>query len=112
MQNITSAGYEDTSTSNVKPIVLTIACIIFVGAFLYYFYATPGTKIGPEQPIPFSHRLHVKMNRSGFSYLSPSSPHTNDPAALSSLVLPDPDSPLRTTEMSPMENINTAAILV
>ena len=59
MQNITSAGYEDTSTSNVKPIVLTIACIIFVGAFLYYFYATPGTKIGPEQPIPFSHRLHA-----------------------------------------------------
>jgi hypothetical protein len=59
MQNITSAGYEDTSMSNVKPIILTIACIIFAGAFLYYFYATPGTKIGPEQPIPFSHRLHA-----------------------------------------------------
>jgi hypothetical protein len=59
MQNITSAGYEDTSMSNATPIVLTIACIIFVGAFLYYFYATPGTKIGPEQPIPFSHRLHA-----------------------------------------------------
>ncbi len=59
MQNITSAGYEDTSTSNVKPIVLTMACIVFVGAFLYYFYATPGTNIGPQQPIPFSHRLHA-----------------------------------------------------
>jgi hypothetical protein len=59
MQNITSRGYEDTPASNVNPVVLTVACILFVGAFLYYFYATPGTNIGPQQPIPFSHRLHA-----------------------------------------------------
>jgi hypothetical protein len=47
MQNITSAGYEDTSMSNVKPIILTIACIIFAGAFLYYFYATPAIACMP-----------------------------------------------------------------
>lgn len=59
MQDSASAAYEDTPTSNLKPIVLSIACIVFVGAFLYSFYATPGTRIGPEQPIPFSHRLHA-----------------------------------------------------
>ena len=59
MENITSPGYADTSTSNVKLIILTIACVVFVLAFLYYFFAPPAFNIGPEQPIPFSHRLHA-----------------------------------------------------
>ena len=59
MENITSPGYEDPSTSNVKLIILTVACVVFVLAFLYYFFAPPAFDIGPEQPIPFSHRLHA-----------------------------------------------------
>jgi hypothetical protein len=34
--------------------------IIFLAlGFLYFFYASPATNIGPEQPIPFSHRVHA-----------------------------------------------------
>jgi len=33
--------------------------IFFVLGFLYFFYASPATRIGPEQPIPFSHRVHA-----------------------------------------------------
>ena len=71
MENITSPGYEDMSTSNVKPVILTAACILFVVAFLYYFYAPPAFKIGPEQPIPFSHRLHVGIKEIQCQYCHP-----------------------------------------
>jgi hypothetical protein len=33
--------------------------IFLVLGFLYFFYASPATRIGPEQPIPFSHRVHA-----------------------------------------------------
>jgi hypothetical protein len=33
--------------------------IFLVLSFLYFFYASPATRIGPEQPIPFSHRVHA-----------------------------------------------------
>jgi len=59
MESITSPGFEDTSTSNVKPVILTLACVFSVLAFLYFFFAPPAFNIGPEQPIPFSHRLHA-----------------------------------------------------
>jgi hypothetical protein len=40
---------------------LAITLLSAVGAilFLFYFYASPGTDIGPEQPIPFSHQVHA-----------------------------------------------------
>lgn len=44
---------------NYKPLVLTALTVILTALFLFLFYATPGTDIGPEQPISFSHRLHV-----------------------------------------------------
>lgn len=31
--------------------------------FLYLFYLTPGFRIGPEQPIPFSHRVHAGVKQ-------------------------------------------------
>ena len=40
-------------------LVLIGFTIIFIFAFLYYFYAPPAKDIGPEQPIPFSHRVHA-----------------------------------------------------
>jgi len=33
--------------------------IILVLGFLYFYYASPATRMGPEQPIPFSHRVHA-----------------------------------------------------
>ena len=34
-------------------------CVVLSLGFLYYFYASPATRIGAVQPIPFSHRLHA-----------------------------------------------------
>jgi hypothetical protein len=53
-----SPGFESTLTRNVKSVLLAVACALLTAGFLYYFYIPPGTNIGPEQPIPFSHRLH------------------------------------------------------
>ncbi|AOY59323.1 MULTISPECIES: cytochrome c3 family protein [Desulfococcus] len=40
--------------------ILWIGCLALLsGGFLFLFYASPATNIGPEQPIPFSHRLHA-----------------------------------------------------
>ena len=33
--------------------------VILVLGFLYFFYVFPGAGMGPEQPIPFSHRVHA-----------------------------------------------------
>jgi hypothetical protein len=35
------------------------ACAALSLGFVYFFYASPATRIGPEQPIAFSHRLHA-----------------------------------------------------
>ena len=59
MEEITPSAYDDTLKGNLKPVIFTAACVVFIGLFLYYFYAPPGFKIGPEQPIPFSHQLHA-----------------------------------------------------
>jgi hypothetical protein len=59
MENKTLPEYKDTSKSNTRLVVLTAACVLSVLGFLYYFYASPAFSIGPEQPIPFSHRLHA-----------------------------------------------------
>jgi hypothetical protein len=59
MENKTLPEYKDTSKSNTRLVVLTAACVLSVLGFLYYFYVSPAFSIGPEQPIPFSHRLHA-----------------------------------------------------
>jgi len=33
--------------------------VVVVVLMLYFYYARPGQGIGPEQPIPFSHRVHA-----------------------------------------------------
>lgn len=43
---------------NKRPILISGFCLVFVLLFLYLFYVQPAMDIGPEQPIPFSHRLH------------------------------------------------------
>ncbi len=58
METSISPGFEGTLTRNVKSALLAVICVLLTAGFLYYFYTPPGTNIGPEQPIPFSHRLH------------------------------------------------------
>jgi hypothetical protein len=45
--------------ANRGPIFWVAVCGLLVLAFLYLFYASPATHIGPVQPIAFSHRLHA-----------------------------------------------------
>jgi hypothetical protein len=44
---------------NMWPILLSLCCLGVVLMFLYTFYEIPGRNLGPEQPIPFSHRVHA-----------------------------------------------------
>ncbi len=44
---------------NKMPLLGSLVTVLLVLMFLYFFYLTPGTRIGPEQPIPFSHRIHA-----------------------------------------------------
>ena len=41
------------------PLFLSICCLVLLSGFLYFFYVYPAAGLGPEQPIPFSHRIHV-----------------------------------------------------
>lgn len=43
---------------NKAALIWTGACGVLLLLFLYLFYLPPGVDIGPEQPIPFSHRVH------------------------------------------------------
>ena len=47
-----------TLRMNLGLLVLVGCCVLFTVLFLYFFYMPPATDIGPEQPIPFSHRIH------------------------------------------------------
>ena len=57
--------------ANRKAIVITLSSALSVVLFLYYFYAPPATRIGPEQPIPFSHRLHAGVKAIDCYYCHP-----------------------------------------
>lgn len=45
--------------ANSVPIVSLGLAGVFTLLFLIFFYTPPGSDIGPEQPIPFSHRVHT-----------------------------------------------------
>ena len=59
MGNIVALKDKNVLTGNKKPLFLTSTLVVTVAVFMYYFYIPPGVDIGPEQPIPFSHRLHA-----------------------------------------------------
>lgn len=45
--------------NNKGPITLTLLTVLSVPTFLHFFYNPPAARIGPEQPIAFSHQLHA-----------------------------------------------------
>ena len=48
---------------NKMQLILSGCVVLFTLGFLYFFYIPPATSIGPEQPIPFSHRVHAGVKR-------------------------------------------------
>lgn len=57
--------------ANRMPLILMGVCLLVLLGFLFLFYATPGTRIGPEQPIPFSHQLHAGVKAIDCYYCHP-----------------------------------------
>ena len=47
-------------------------CVLLALGFLFFYYASPATRIGAAQPIPFSHRVHA--GHKACSVISISSP--------------------------------------
>ena len=68
---ILAIKYRDWFKSNKTPLLLSFISAFFVLAFLYLFYLTPGTDIGAEQPIPFSHRVHSGVKNIQCEYCHP-----------------------------------------
>jgi hypothetical protein len=49
--------------ANRRVLLAIGSCLVFTALFLVWFYRPPGWDIGPQQPIPFSHRLHVGVKQ-------------------------------------------------
>jgi len=64
---------------NLHEIILIFLVIVLVGAFLILFYAPPQADIGPEQPIPFSHNVHVGVKQIQCQYCHPYVAYSNFP---------------------------------
>ena len=64
---------------NLLLITLTLLIVLLVGAFFYYFYALPVWRIGPQQPIPFSHNVHVGIKQIQCQFCHPYVAYSNFP---------------------------------
>jgi len=51
------------ATDNRLLLLLSGLCVALAIGFLYFFYASPATSIGPAQPISFSHRVHAGVKQ-------------------------------------------------
>ena len=64
---------------NIQPITASLLAVGGVALFLYLFYFTPGTDIGVEQPIPFSHRVHSGVKEIQCRFCHPYVNYSNHP---------------------------------
>ena len=64
---------------NILLITLTLLAVLLVGAFFYYFYALPVWRIGPQQPIPFSHNVHAGVKQIQCQFCHPYVAYSNFP---------------------------------
>lgn len=53
--------YRSFLAGNRWLLLLSVLSAVLVAGFLYTYYSPPATDIGVEQPIPFSHRVHVNV---------------------------------------------------
>ena len=63
--------YREFLKNNRMTLFLFLGSVFFVLGFIYFFYRTPGTAIGVEQPIPFSHRVHSGVKNIQCRYCHP-----------------------------------------
>jgi hypothetical protein len=56
---------------NRTALILSALSLLFVLLFLYFYYVMPVMDLGPEQPIPFSHRLHSGIKEIQCEYCHP-----------------------------------------
>lgn len=71
--------YRATLAANRASIFWTLGLIVLVTAFLYYYYTSPATRIGVEQPIPFSHHLHAGIKNIQCRFCHPYVERSLDP---------------------------------
>jgi hypothetical protein len=60
-------------------LLLSVFSAVLVAGFLYTFYNSPATDIGVEQPIPFSHRVHVNVKNIQCQFCHPYVGHSLNP---------------------------------
>lgn len=60
-----------THRGNAGLLFLMVFCVVLVLAFLWLFYSAPHLNIGPEQPIPFSHRVHAGVKEISCRFCHP-----------------------------------------
>ena len=65
--------------NNKGPLFLSGCSLLLLFGFLYFFYIYPGAGLGPEQPIPFSHRLHVGIKEIQCRFCHPYVDRSNFP---------------------------------
>ena len=51
--------YKILLSQNKGLIYWSLSCVVLVIGFIYFVYTPPATRIGPEQPISFSHQVHA-----------------------------------------------------
>jgi hypothetical protein len=71
--------YRRFLSGNRWMLLLSALSALLVGGFLYTFYYSPSTDIGVEQPIPFSHRVHVNVKNIQCQFCHPYVGHSLNP---------------------------------
>ena len=51
--------YKISLSQNKGLIYWSLSCVVLVIGFIYFVYTPPAHRIGPEQPISFSHQVHA-----------------------------------------------------
>ncbi len=65
--------------ANRGPFALIALSVLLVLGFLYFFYISPATRIGLQQPIAFSHRLHAGIKAIDCRFCHPYVERSIDP---------------------------------
>ncbi len=65
--------------ANRVPFALVTLGVLLSLGFIYFFYYSPAARIGPQQPIPFSHRLHAGIKAINCRFCHPYVQRSLDP---------------------------------
>jgi len=65
--------------NNRGPLFWTALTVVLTLSFLFFFYTPPQAWVGPEQPIAFSHRLHVNVKAIQCEFCHPYVGRSNHP---------------------------------